>query len=301
MKIHDWYCHGLSASSDNHRRTVAGEIDPQIPSVTACRASSGHDHRDSGSPLSLGGVQAIALTRATCTGVNTGSATRPFRITQRRHPRCGAPAVPPLADGVLADPQRPRDPRVRLSRAAASTIPARGTSRCSVRPARTSRASSRRCEPVNVIRSGLVGDIQMLHDEFPLATSASPVTGWMLVSDTPIRHDHDHGRTTRIDENVPATAAVRPRPRTMAATGRCRRAIPRRVRLRHRHLPDGDTMPLMRLRYGGSAARWGFAIYLASKDGYEDSVLPTGDLAGAPEDALDTACGLYLGDPTAWT
>ena len=22
--------------------------------------------------------------------------------------------------------------------------------------------------------------------------------------------------------------------------------------------------------------------------------------AGAPEDALDTACGLYLGDPTAW-
>jgi uncharacterized protein YcaQ len=25
-----------------------------------------------------------------------------------------------------------------------------------------------------------------------------------------------------------------------------------------------------------------------------------GDLAGAPEDALDTACGLYLGDPTAW-
>ena len=66
-------------------------------------------------------------------------------------------------------------------------------------------------------------------------------------------------------------------------------------------LPDGDTTPLMRLRYGGSAARWGFAIYLASKDRYEESVLPTGDLAGSPEDALDTACGLYLDDPTAWT
>ena len=39
-------------------------------------------------------------------------------------------------------------------------------------------------------------------------------------------------------------------------------------------LPDGDTMPLMRLRYGGSAARWGFAVYLASKNGYQDSVLP---------------------------
>jgi hypothetical protein len=66
-------------------------------------------------------------------------------------------------------------------------------------------------------------------------------------------------------------------------------------------MPDDEHMPLMRLRYGGSAARWGFAIYLASKDGYEDSVLPTGFTAGAPEDALDTACGLYLGDPTAWT
>ena len=65
-------------------------------------------------------------------------------------------------------------------------------------------------------------------------------------------------------------------------------------------LADGDTLPLMRLRYGGSATRWGFAVYLASKDGYQDSVLPTGAFAGTPEDALDTACGLYLGDPTAW-
>ena len=31
-----------------------------------------------------------------------------------------------------------------------------------------------------------------------------------------------------------------------------------------------------------------------------DSALPTGVCASAPEDALDTACGLYLGDPTAW-
>jgi hypothetical protein len=66
-------------------------------------------------------------------------------------------------------------------------------------------------------------------------------------------------------------------------------------------LRDGEPVPLMRLGYGGSAARWGFAIYLASKDGYEDSVLPTGEFSGSPEDALDTACGLYLGDPTAWT
>ena len=63
---------------------------------------------------------------------------------------------------------------------------------------------------------------------------------------------------------------------------------------------DGQELPLMRLRYGGSASLWGFAIYLASKDGYEVSALPTGVFAGAPEDALDTACGLYLGDPTGW-
>lgn len=65
-------------------------------------------------------------------------------------------------------------------------------------------------------------------------------------------------------------------------------------------MPEGATMPLMRLRYGGSAARWGFAVYLASKNSYQDSVLPNGHTAGTPEDALDTACGLYLGDPTAW-
>jgi hypothetical protein len=66
------------------------------------------------------------------------------------------------------------------------------------------------------------------------------------------------------------------------------------------HLPDGQVLPLCRLRYGGSASIWGFAVYLASKDGYEDSILPNGQLAGSPEDALDCACGLYLNDPTAW-
>jgi hypothetical protein len=30
-------------------------------------------------------------------------------------------------------------------------------------------------------------------------------------------------------------------------------------------------------------------------------MLHTGQTAGSPEDALDTACGLYLNDPTAWT
>ena len=62
-----------------------------------------------------------------------------------------------------------------------------------------------------------------------------------------------------------------------------------------------EELRLCRLRYGGSANQWGFAIYRASHDDYEDSYLPTGQPVGTAEEALDTACGLYLGDPTAWT
>jgi hypothetical protein len=61
-------------------------------------------------------------------------------------------------------------------------------------------------------------------------------------------------------------------------------------------LPDGDQIPLMRLRYQRSAHLWGFAIYLASKDGYQDSALPDGQPIGTAEDALDTAGSLYLTD-----
>lgn len=65
-------------------------------------------------------------------------------------------------------------------------------------------------------------------------------------------------------------------------------------------MPDGTTLKLCRLRYHGSAHQWGFAIYRASHDDYAESVFPTGLPVGTCEDALDTACGLYLGDPTAW-
>lgn len=32
------------------------------------------------------------------------------------------------------------------------------------------------------------------------------------------------------------------------------------------HLIAGEVLPLCRLRYGGSASRWGFALYRASHD-----------------------------------
>ncbi|MGP4009632.1 hypothetical protein [Streptomyces sp. 4N124] len=67
------------------------------------------------------------------------------------------------------------------------------------------------------------------------------------------------------------------------------------------HLSDGTILPLYRLRYNGSASIWGFAIYLASRDGYEDNILPSGLPAGSPEEALDCVCGRYLDDPTGWS
>ncbi|MGH6656856.1 MAG: hypothetical protein ACRDVE_16820, partial [Actinocrinis sp.] len=65
-------------------------------------------------------------------------------------------------------------------------------------------------------------------------------------------------------------------------------------------LSDGATLKLCRLRFGGVLHTWRFAIYLASKDGYEDNILPSGLPVGSPEEALDCACGLYLADPEAW-
>jgi|SRR6516165_7249130 hypothetical protein len=59
-------------------------------------------------------------------------------------------------------------------------------------------------------------------------------------------------------------------------------------------LPDGEEIPLCRLRYGGSAHSFGFAIYSAAHDRYQEAALLTGYLAGSPQDALDTACTVHL-------
>ena len=66
-------------------------------------------------------------------------------------------------------------------------------------------------------------------------------------------------------------------------------------------LTDATTLKLCRLRYVGSAHDWQFAIYRASHDDYDESVFFTGLPVGTCQDALDTACGLYLNAPTAWT
>ncbi|MFI6601122.1 hypothetical protein ACIBHX_33155 [Nonomuraea sp. NPDC050536] len=59
-------------------------------------------------------------------------------------------------------------------------------------------------------------------------------------------------------------------------------------------LAGGDQLPLLRLRYGGSASTWGFGLYLASSGKYENQILPTGLPIGTAQEALDCACALYL-------
>ena len=62
-------------------------------------------------------------------------------------------------------------------------------------------------------------------------------------------------------------------------------------------LRDGQQIPLFRLRSGGSAHSFGFAIYSAAHDRYQNAVLRTGLPAGTPQEALDTACTVHLTQP----
>ena len=41
-------------------------------------------------------------------------------------------------------------------------------------------------------------------------------------------------------------------------------------------LPDGNVQPLCRLRFTGILHTWGFALHLASRDGYRGNLLPSG-------------------------
>ena len=50
----------------------------------------------------------------------------------------------------------------------------------------------------------------------------------------------------------------------------------------------------------GHLVDWGFALYRASSERYDDTPLPDGNPSGSPEQALDCALGLYLADPSAW-
>jgi hypothetical protein len=55
-------------------------------------------------------------------------------------------------------------------------------------------------------------------------------------------------------------------------------------------LADGERLPLMRLRYGGSAHRWGSAVYVAGTGSYESEIWFDGTL----EETFDLVCDLHV-------
>jgi hypothetical protein len=60
---------------------------------------------------------------------------------------------------------------------------------------------------------------------------------------------------------------------------------------------DDDTIKLCRIQYLGDPDDWAFAIWQASTGSYADAVLLDGHRTGHPNQALDTACTLYLASP----
>ena len=77
------------------------------------------------------------------------------------------------------------------------------------------------------------------------------------------------------------TRAARSWRRSCGAGSRRRWPQLREIQLRYRAgfayvdgvLTDGEVLQLCRLRYGGSARDWGFAMYRASHDDYEKGLL----------------------------
>lgn len=51
---------------------------------------------------------------------------------------------------------------------------------------------------------------------------------------------------------------------------------------------------LFRLRYFGDKMKWGLAFYSYAHEKYEESIFPTGEFLGTPEDAFQTAGEFHL-------
>jgi hypothetical protein len=62
-------------------------------------------------------------------------------------------------------------------------------------------------------------------------------------------------------------------------------------------LADGGQLPLMRLRYSGSAHRWHLATYRAGNNSYEDQYW----FSGTTEEALDFVCSVLISPISDWT
>src|SRR5437773_11294767 len=85
-KIHERQFQGRIASSVSQRQIVTAATSATIPRLTASRASSALDQRESATPRSAGSSHASALTSATCTGGKTPRPTRPRSLLKPLQP-----------------------------------------------------------------------------------------------------------------------------------------------------------------------------------------------------------------------
>ncbi len=113
----------------------------------------------------------------------------------------------------------------------------------------------------------------------------------------PVGHDVGHSYPTGVRQDLCRATVACPRQAHWPQAGELEFRYRGAFVYVQAHLPDGTVQPLIRLRYGGSARRWGFGLYLASSDRYENQTLPSGFPSGSPEEALDCACRLYLDNP----
>lgn len=91
----------------------------------------------------------------------------------------------------------------------------------------------------------------------PTATCASRSPPWRR---EPSDH-HRHGHTTALDQSQPRPKPQQPRPRRWPQLERVVVRFRRQFAYIDAQLISGEILPLCRLRYRGSASRWGFALY----------------------------------------
>jgi len=114
------------------------------------------------------------------------------------------------------------------------------------------------------------------------------------------RHDWTHASAGQETQGPHRRRSRRTCLHPLAPTRRDHHQLAGLLRIPHRLAHRHRIHPAVPHSYLGDPDNWGFAIYQASTGTYIDSQLPNGADTGTPTQALDTALGLYLNDPTAW-
>src|SRR5437667_8878999 len=271
------------------------------PASMASAARAAWLNRDSGIPRPTGSSHAIALTCACRTSLNRRGRPGAVPVTQPGLPASGETG-PPGTGRVHADPDPGSDDAV--GQAPRGEQDDRGPDDLTVLGRRGTRHA---LETMTLTRGqdDRAGTYTRHDKPPPVANTGGSPSIASGAHSRPRRDTHGpqphHQRHDEPMAAIPDSTKVSLQQRlTRHAHARWPTLAGIEVRYRagfayvDAKLPDGDRIPLMRLRYHRSAHLWGFAIYLASHDGYQDSVLPDGNPIGTAQDALDRAGNLYL-------